>query len=57
MARVSQKRGDFDKACQYCEQALEEDGENVRALEELANICDQAGMTEKAQKLRERMAK
>jgi tetratricopeptide (TPR) repeat protein len=56
MARVSQKQGDLDKARYYCEQVLEEDGDNVRALEELAHICDDAGFTEKAQQLRDRIS-
>jgi len=55
MARVAQKQGDHDKACYYCEQALDEDGDNERALEELAHICDDAGFAEKAQKLRARI--
>ncbi len=57
MARVAQKQGDVDKARYYCEQALEEDGDNVRALEEMAHICDDAGFAEKAQKLRNRVTK
>ena len=57
MARVAQKQGDHDKACYYCEQALDEDGDNERALEELAHICDDAGFAEKAKKLRDRINK
>ncbi|VAW51690.1 hypothetical protein MNBD_GAMMA06-1906 [hydrothermal vent metagenome] len=55
LARVAQKQGDSDKACYYCEQALEVDKDNVRALEELARICDDAGYTEKAQAARARI--
>ncbi len=56
MARVSQKQGDSAKARYYCEQALEKDSDNLRALEELANICDDADFVEKTQKLRARIA-
>lgn len=55
MARISQKQGDYDKACYYCEQVLDEDSDNERALQELAKICDDAGFEEKAQKFRERL--
>ncbi len=55
LARVAQKQGDYDKACYHCEQALEVDKDNVRALEELAKICDTAGYTDKAQAARDRI--
>ncbi len=55
MARVAQKQGDNDKACYYCEQVLDEDGDNQRALEEVAKICEAAGFPEKAVKIRERL--
>jgi tetratricopeptide (TPR) repeat protein len=55
LARVAQKQGDYDRACHYCEQALEVDKDNVRALEELAKICDEAGDTERAQAARDRI--
>jgi tetratricopeptide (TPR) repeat protein len=55
LARVAQKQQNYDKAQHYCEQALEHDGDNARALEELALICDDAGFREKAKKLRERI--
>ncbi len=55
LARAAQKQGDYDKACYHCEQALEVDNDNTRALEELARICDNAGYTEKAQEVRARI--
>ena len=55
LARVAQKQGDYDKACYHCEQALEVDEDNVRALEELARICDEAGYAERAQEARDRI--
>jgi len=55
LARVAQKQGDYDKACYHCEQALEIDVDNTRALEELARICDEAGYTEKAEEVRARI--
>ena len=55
LARVARKQEDFDKACYYCEQALAEDGDNERALEELANICNDADLAKKIQKLRDRI--
>ena len=55
LARVSHKQGDFDKACYYCEQALEVDKDNKRALEELARMCDDAGYPERAQSARDRI--
>jgi hypothetical protein len=51
------KQGDPEKACYYCETALDEDGDNERALEELAKICDDAGFADKAGKLRNRIKK
>jgi tetratricopeptide (TPR) repeat protein len=55
LARVAQKQGDPDRACYYCEQALEVDEDNIRALEELARICDEAGYTERAEAARARI--
>ena len=55
LARVARKQGDYDRACHYCEQALEVDKDNVRALEELASICEEAGDTERAQAARDRI--
>ncbi|NOQ87865.1 MAG: tetratricopeptide repeat protein [Gammaproteobacteria bacterium] len=55
LARVEHKQGNFEKACDYCEQALEVDNDNVRALEEMARICDDAGFTDKAQQARDRI--
>jgi len=55
LARVAQKQGDPGKACYYCEQALEVDEDNIRALEELARICDEAGYTERAEQARARI--
>ena len=55
LARVARKQGDYDRACDYCEQALEVDKDNVRALEELASICEEAGDTERAQAARDRI--
>ena len=55
LARVSQQKGEFDKACRYCEQALEVDKDNVRALETLVAICEAAGQPEKAQAARDRI--
>jgi len=52
LARLAHKQGDFDKACYHCEQALEVDKDNIRALELLARICDDAGYTERAQAAR-----
>ena len=57
LARVAQKQKDYDKACRYCEQALEVDENNTRALEELARICDTAGYPEKAQAARDRITR
>ncbi|MBN4063418.1 tetratricopeptide repeat protein [Cardiobacterium sp. AH-315-I02] len=57
LARAAQKQGDFDKACYHCEQALEVEKDNIRALETLASICDAAGDTEKAQLARDRIAR
>ena len=57
LARVAQKQGDYDKAVYHCEQALEVDEDNVRALEELAKICDAAGYTEKAEQARARITR
>lgn len=55
LARMAHIQGDFDKACYHCEQALEVDENNKRALEELARICDDAGLVEKAQAARDRI--
>ena len=56
LARVAHKQGDYDRAIYHCEQALEVDEDNVRALEELARICDAAGETEKANAARDRIS-
>jgi len=55
LARVAQRQGDFDKASRYCEQALEVDKDNVRALEALAQIYDAAGLSDRAQAARDRI--
>lgn len=55
LARVAQQKGDFDQACRYCEQALEVDKDNVRALETLIAVCEAAGQPEKAQAARDRI--
>ncbi len=57
LARVAQKQGDYDKAVYHCEQALEIDVDNIRALEELAHICDEAGYDEKAVEVRARLSR
>ena len=55
LARVAHKQGDFDKAVYHCEQALDVDKDNIRALETLARIYDDAGDSDKAQATRDRI--
>ena len=55
LAKVAEKQGDPEKACYYCEQALEVDKDNPRALEEMARICEAAGNIEKAEAARARI--
>ncbi len=57
LARVQQKQGNLEKALALCEQALEQDNDHPRILEEIAKLQEQMGDEEAAQQTRARIKK
>ena len=55
LARINHQQGNLDVAIKYCEDALDKDKSNIRVMEELSKIYEDAGRVDDAKELRARM--
>jgi tetratricopeptide (TPR) repeat protein len=55
LARADHKRQNYDKAKEYCQQALKDDKGAERALGMLVQVCEDAGDTAAAEQARQKL--